>query len=89
VKVQLIVHFSNTFSFRTAFNASIAYLNYELVDRTTASLFGKIIKSSEGITIYLNQEKNICRFNPGLTQIVGVEIESFKDGLTLIRQRKM
>jgi len=88
VKVEVIVHNPTAFGFRTAFNVSVAYLNYEFADRTTTSLFGKIVKPSEGITIYLNQEKNIRRFNPGLTRIAEIEIESFKDRLTLIRQRK-
>lgn len=94
MKVQLIVYFSNTFCFHTTFNASVACLSYKLVDRPTASIFGKnspfgkLTKPSEEITIYLNHEKDIRSFNPGLTRIVEVEIESFKDRLTLIRQGK-
>jgi hypothetical protein len=88
VKVRLIVYSSDSFGFRTTFNASVAYLNYELADRTTTSLFGKTIKLSEGVTIYLNPEKVKRSFNSDLTRIVEVEIESFKDRLTLVRQRK-
>jgi hypothetical protein len=86
VKVRLIIPSSNTFGFRAVYNTSIAYLNYELVDRTIVNLFGKVTKSSEGITIYLNQEKNIRNFNPDLAKIV--EIVSSKDRLMLTRQRK-
>jgi di/tricarboxylate transporter len=51
MQVKLIIHDPNVFGFRTAFNTSIAYLNYKLADRTTTSLFGKTTKLSEGITV--------------------------------------
>jgi hypothetical protein len=81
VKIQLIIHSSNTFGFYTAFKIPTAYF-----DRITACLFSKMTEPGKGITIYLNQEKNIHSFDPGITRMV--EIESFKDRLTLIRQRK-
>jgi hypothetical protein len=92
MQVKLITHESNVFAFRTAFNTSVAYLSYERGDKTTTSLFGKtspfdkLIKPSEKITIYLNQKKKIRRFNLDIARVVEVEIESFKDRLTLIRK---